>query len=77
MHAARSEQARSVGDALLRRTRVALLAARQVADPSGAAAERVARAMAPELGWDDARVQAEVRAFLDEADAEGIVVSDA
>jgi glycerol-3-phosphate dehydrogenase len=76
VHAARREQARSVGDVLLRRTRVGLLAARQVADPSGEPAERVARAMAPELGWDDARVQTEVQAFLAEADAEGIVVPE-
>jgi hypothetical protein len=32
--------------------------------------------MAPELGWDDARVQTEVQAFLAEADAEGIVVPE-
>jgi glycerol-3-phosphate dehydrogenase len=73
--AARREQARSVGDALLRRTRLGLLAAREVADPSGTTARRVARAMAPELGWDERRVEAEARAFLDEAAAEGIVAA--
>jgi glycerol-3-phosphate dehydrogenase len=73
VHAARHEQARSVGDALLRRTRLGLTAARVVADPSGETARRVAQAMAPELGWDDARTHAEARAFLDEASAEGIV----
>jgi glycerol-3-phosphate dehydrogenase len=77
VHAARREQARSVGDVLLRRTRVGLMAAREVADPSGEPAERVARAMARELGWDDERVKAEVQAFLAEAEAEGIVVPDA
>jgi glycerol-3-phosphate dehydrogenase len=73
--AARREQVRSVGDALLRRTRVGLLAAREVADPSGTAARRVARALAPELGWDERRIEAEARAFLDEAAAEGIAVA--
>ena len=71
--AARREQARGVGDALLRRTRLGLLAAREVADPSGTAARRVAHAMAADLGWDERRVEAEVGAFLDEAAAEGIV----
>jgi len=33
--------------------------------------------MAPELGWDDARIQAEVAAFAEEAEAEGIVASAA
>jgi glycerol-3-phosphate dehydrogenase len=71
VHAARSEQARTVGDALLRRTRLGLLAAGQLTrDPE--AALRVARAMAPELGWDDRRAEAEASAWLDEANAEGI-----
>jgi glycerol-3-phosphate dehydrogenase len=73
--AARREQARSVGDVLLRRTRLGLLAAPEVADPSGTTARRVARAMAPEVGWDERRVEAEGRAFLDEAAAEGIVAA--
>ncbi len=73
VHAARREQARSVGDALLRRTRLALLAARAVTDRDGTVARRVAKAMAPELGWDERREAAEARAFLDEAAAEGIV----
>jgi glycerol-3-phosphate dehydrogenase len=71
VHAARHEQARSVGDALLRRTRLGLTAARGVTDP--ATAERVARAMAGELGWDDARVAAELEAWRAESAAEGIV----
>jgi len=70
--AARREQVRSVGDALLRRTRVGLLAARQVAEPSGTAARRVASALALELGWDERRIDEEARAFLQEAAAEGI-----
>jgi glycerol-3-phosphate dehydrogenase len=71
VHAARHEQARGVGDALLRRTRLGLTAARAVTDAQ--TAERVARAMAPELGWDDARVSDELEAWRDEASAEGIV----
>jgi glycerol-3-phosphate dehydrogenase len=71
VHAARSEQARSVGDALLRRTRLGLLAAGPLTR-DGEAARRVARAMAPELGWDDSRVESEAEAWLEEARAEGI-----
>lgn len=73
--AARHEQARSVGDALLRRSRVALLAAREVTGDDDAVARRVANAMAGELGWDEARVEAEVAAFSAEAAAEGIVAN--
>jgi glycerol-3-phosphate dehydrogenase len=71
VHAARSEQARSVGDALLRRTRLGLLAAGALTRDSDAA-RRVAQAMAPDLGWDERRVDAEVEAWLAEARAEGI-----
>jgi glycerol-3-phosphate dehydrogenase len=74
-YAARREQAVSVGDALLRRTRIALQAARDVADPEGATACRVAAAMAPALGWDESEAEVQARAFLDEARAEGIVTS--
>ena len=42
VYAARHEQARTVGDALLRRTRLGLTAARDVAAPDGLAARRVA-----------------------------------
>jgi glycerol-3-phosphate dehydrogenase len=71
-YAARREQAASVGDALLRRTRIALQAARVVADPAGATARRVAAAMAPELGWDEREAEAQARGFAIEAGAEGI-----
>jgi glycerol-3-phosphate dehydrogenase len=74
-YAARREQAISVGDALLRRTRIALQAAGAVADPEGATARRVAAAMVPALGWDESEAEAQARAFLDEAGAEGIVTS--
>ncbi len=72
--AARREQARSVGDALLRRTRLGLLAARELdaADPHGAVA-RVSAVLAGELGWDAARTAAELDAFAHEARAEGLL----
>jgi len=73
VHAARHEQARTVGDALLRRTRLGLTAARDIAASDGAVARRVAAAMAPELGWTPARTEAEAQAFLVEAAREGIV----
>jgi len=75
VYGARREQARSVGDVLLRRTRLALQAARDVAGPDDVASERVARALAPDLGWDEDRIAAEVAAFRAEAGAEGIVVA--
>jgi glycerol-3-phosphate dehydrogenase len=74
-YGARREQAISVGDALLRRTRIALQAAGAVADPEGSTARRVAAAMAPALGWDESDAEAQARAFLDEAGAEGIVTN--
>jgi len=73
-YAARNEQARTVGDVLLRRTRLGLLAARELCAPDGRAPLRVARSMAAELGWDEPRVEAEVERFRDEAIAEGLVV---
>jgi glycerol-3-phosphate dehydrogenase len=71
--AARREQARTVGDALLRRTRLGLIAARDLAADDGAAARRAAAAMAPELGWDAAATERAAAAFADEAAAEGNV----
>jgi glycerol-3-phosphate dehydrogenase len=72
--AARHEQARSVGDVLLRRTRLGLLAAGELGSPGTVAPLRVARAMAAELGWDELRTGNEVERFREEADAEGLVV---
>jgi glycerol-3-phosphate dehydrogenase len=74
VHAARAEQAGTVGDVLLRRTRLALTAARDVAAPDAAAPRRVAEALAAELGWDADRADREAAAFLTEAAAEGVVV---
>ena len=73
VHAARREQARTVGDALLRRTRLGLIAARDLAAEDGAAARRAAAAMAPELGWDAAATERAAAAFGAEAAAEGNV----
>ena len=86
--AARHEQARSLGDAMLRRTRLGLLAARELtgADAAGASATaaledgpaaRVADVMARELGWDAPRRGRELDSFAAEADAEGIVATTA
>jgi glycerol-3-phosphate dehydrogenase len=73
--AALNEQARTVGDVLLRRTRLGLLAGRELTAPGGAAPRRVARAMGAALGWDTARADAEVARFSDEARAEGIALA--
>ena len=70
--AARREQARSVGDVLLRRTRLGLLAARQL-DAGSPAVERVAAVLAGELGWASQRTADEVARFAEEARAEGLL----
>jgi glycerol-3-phosphate dehydrogenase len=57
---------------LLRRTRLGLLAGRELSSPDAAAPRRVAEAMGAVLGWDGARVDAEVARFAAEARAEGI-----
>jgi glycerol-3-phosphate dehydrogenase len=72
VHGARREQARGIGDVLLRRTRLGLLAARQVTARD--TLEPVAEALGEELGWDSVRRAAEIARFQDEAAAEGIVV---
>ena len=70
--AARREQALTVGDVLLRRTRLGLLDSRALAAPGAEAPRAVALALADELGWDEARVQGEVAAWHEEAEAEGV-----
>jgi glycerol-3-phosphate dehydrogenase len=74
VYAARREQARSLGDVLLRRTRLGLLAAREL-DAGGAVVARVAEALASELGWDAAEVAAQREAWRAEARAEGVIGS--
>jgi glycerol-3-phosphate dehydrogenase len=75
-HAARKEQVTSVADVLFRRTRLALLAAREL-ERDRQRVRRVAEAAGRELGWDERRIDAEVDAFAREAAAEGIVVAPA
>jgi glycerol-3-phosphate dehydrogenase len=70
--AAAHEQARGLGDVLLRRTRLGLLDARRLAAPESEGASAVARAMAPVLEWDDARVADEIAAWEDLARREGL-----
>ncbi len=68
--AASREQALSVGDVLLRRTRLGLVAARAIRESGGEVPVQVARAMGADLGWDEARVAVEARRFDQEARAE-------
>jgi glycerol-3-phosphate dehydrogenase len=70
--AAGHEQARSVADVLLRRTRVGLLDAHALTSPGSEGARRAARAVGGELGWDDARVDRELRDWAEVARLEGL-----
>jgi glycerol-3-phosphate dehydrogenase len=85
--AARREQARSIGDALLRRTRLGLLAARELTGTElnasshsaaggahGGPVERVGTVLARELGWSAERLATELDRFASEAAAEGMLV---
>ncbi|HEX6586628.1 MAG TPA: glycerol-3-phosphate dehydrogenase/oxidase [Solirubrobacterales bacterium] len=68
--AARHEQATSVADVLLRRTRLGLVAAPQLRDGDPVAG--VARTLGEELGWSERRVEAETAAWAEESAAEGV-----
>ena len=68
--AARHEQARSVADVLLRRTRLGLIAAPELR--GGKAVLVVARTLGEELGWSDSRIAAEADAWVRVSDAEGL-----
>jgi glycerol-3-phosphate dehydrogenase len=68
--AATREQARSVADVLLRRTRLGLVAAPQLRVGEGI--ERVASVLGAELGWSDVRVAEELDAWIRISDAEGL-----
>src|SRR5215217_8650681 len=61
--AADHEQAHTVGDVLLRRTRLGLLDARRLCEQDAEGPRAVARAMAGQLDWDEARVEHEVAAW--------------
>jgi glycerol-3-phosphate dehydrogenase len=73
--AARHEQARSVSDVLLRRTRLGLLAGRRLRDDKGAV-RRVADVMGSELGWGRRQVKRAAEAWLGAVDAEGLVTHE-
>jgi glycerol-3-phosphate dehydrogenase len=68
--AARREQARSVADVLLRRTRLALVAAPGLRD--GEVVEAVARTLGAELGWSDSRVSEAAAGWTAVSEAEGL-----
>jgi glycerol-3-phosphate dehydrogenase len=68
--AARLEQARSVADVLLRRTRLGLLAAPQLRDAESV--RPIAEAVGGELGWSADRVSEEAEAWVAVAEGEGI-----
>ena len=68
--AARYEQARSVADVLLRRTRLGILAAPQLR--TAASVRPVAEVLGAELGWTEKEVASSAEAWLAEAQAEGI-----
>ena len=76
-HAARSEMAQSIGDVLLRRTRLALLDARALAGARDDAVRRVADVLAAELGWDDVHTLGQIESYAREAHAEGLVLHGA
>jgi glycerol-3-phosphate dehydrogenase len=86
--AARREQARSIGDVLLRRTRLGLLSARELTGAVGAQngpardssehpapVRRVGEVLARELQWSGERLELELDRFAEEAAAEGIAAS--
>jgi glycerol-3-phosphate dehydrogenase len=68
--AARREQARSVADVLLRRTRLGILAAPQLRD--AAAVRPIAELLGAELGWSRRQVKREAEAWLEAAATEGV-----
>ena len=72
---ARCEQASTVADVLLRRTRLGLLAPRALCEPGFDGPLTVARALGGELRWDEARIREEAAQFAAEAEAEGLVVA--
>ncbi len=70
--AARHEQAQTIGDVLLRRTRLGLLAARELQEGEASPARRIADTLGREYGWDAPRIAHELEEFRSEARAEGL-----
>jgi glycerol-3-phosphate dehydrogenase len=73
--AARHEQARSVPDVLLRRTRLGLLAGRRLLEDKRAV-KRVAEVMGNELGWGRRQVKREVERWSEAVEEEGLVTHE-
>ena len=73
--AVQKEQAFTLTDVLMRRTRLALLAAPTLCAPDAVEPRRIAEVMGGELGWDAAAVDAAVAAWHEEAAAEGFAPS--
>jgi glycerol-3-phosphate dehydrogenase len=73
--AARHEQARSVADVLLRRTRLGLLAGRRLLEDEDAV-KRVAQVMGAELGWNRRQVKREAERWREAVDEEGLVTGE-
>jgi glycerol-3-phosphate dehydrogenase len=71
--AVRREQARSLADVLLRRTRLGLLDARRLAAPGAEGAEAMACAMGAELGWSERERGAQLEEWRRVAAVEGLV----
>ena len=72
--AAIHEQALSVGDVLLRRTRLGLLAGRELCRADSPVPGQVAEALAGPLRWSQGQAVEEVKRFHAEATAEGIAL---
>ena len=71
--AAAHEQACSIGDVLLRRTRLGLLDARRLGAPGAEGVRLVAGALAGQLGWDEAQVEREIADWGELVRIEGLV----
>lgn len=74
--AVRHEQAQSIGDVLLRRTRLGLLSARELVAGAGdvpMAVQRVCDVIGDEIGWDQSRRAHEIEEWARVASAEGIL----
>jgi glycerol-3-phosphate dehydrogenase len=74
VQAVRQEQALTLADVLLRRTRLGLLDAPALRAASADGVRAVAAAMAAELGWDEARSAAERARWDADAAAEGVAL---
>jgi glycerol-3-phosphate dehydrogenase len=75
VYGTRHEQARSLSDVLMRRTRLGILAGRELAGPDCPDPSRVAELMASELGWDAGRVAEEVECFREETALRDVAVT--